>query len=137
MTKITINDVLLTTDKIPVVGPKTLLKQTLEKMSEFGLGIASVVDDDGKLAGVFTDGDVRRMLLKDQKPFSALFVDDIIVHSNKTPATINIDKPLSEAIAMMEDMEIWDLPVIDSQGKLKGLLHLHPIVKAMMDADGA
>jgi arabinose-5-phosphate isomerase len=119
-------------DKFPVVEPKTFLKKALEVMTVHRLGVVCVVDKSGRLEGVFTDGDVRRMLLKDQKPFSALFADDIIAHANRTPTTVGLETSLSEAVAVMEEKSIWDLPVVGDGNVLKGLLHLHPAIKAML-----
>lgn len=131
-TDLKVGDVLLGLDRIPVMPARSLLKEALEAMTRRRLGIATIVDDAGRLLGIFTDGDIRRMLLKDQKPFSALFVDDAIRHANRKPATVRPDLPLVEAVRMMEDKEIWDLPVVDAQGKLLGLLHLHPAVKRLL-----
>jgi arabinose-5-phosphate isomerase len=123
---------MLPLDRIPVVKPATLLKATLQEMTKHRLGIACIIDTDGKLAGIFTDGDVRRMLLRDQKPFAALFVDDIIIHASRAPTTVQDEDPLASAIATMETKQIWDLPVLTSGGRLTGLLHLHPAIKAVM-----
>ena len=127
-----VGDVLLPPNRIPVVRPTTLLKATLEAMARFKLGVASVVDDDGILKGIFTDGDIRRMLLRDQKPFSALFVDDIIRHATVAPTVVGPDESLAKAIAVMEEKGIWDLPVVDGAGRLKGLLHLHQALKVTL-----
>ena len=131
-TEITVGDVLLPLDKVPVVTPRTMLKQTLELMSERRLGIACIVDDEGRMQGVFTDGDMRRILLKDQKPFSALFVDDIITHAHTAASITRPGVSLAHAIEIMEEKEIWDLPVVEDDGVLVGLLHLHPAIKAVM-----
>ncbi len=132
-TDMKVSDVLLPPDKIPVMQPTTLLKQALETMSRRRLGIACIVDEDQKLIGIFTDGDVRRLLLKSQKPFAALFVDDIIVHAHQTPTTVGAQTLLRDAVALMEEKEIWDLPVVDEKsGVFLGLLHLHPAIKAVM-----
>lgn len=127
-----VGDVLLPLDRIAVVKPTTLLKTTLEAMARFRLGVAAVVDEAGVLLGVFTDGDIRRMLLRDQKPFPALFADDIIRHATPNPTVIAPDENLARAIAIMEEKQIWDLPVVDKDGRLKGLLHLHPAIKAVL-----
>jgi arabinose-5-phosphate isomerase len=127
-----VGDVLLPLDRIPVVKPTTLLKTTLEAMARLRLGVAAVVDDAGLLMGVFTDGDIRRMLLRDQKPFPALFADDIIRHATRNPTVIGPDENLARAIVVMEEKGIWDLPVVDKDGRLKGLLHLHPAIKAIL-----
>ena len=117
-----------------MVQQTTLLKQVLEEMNKFRLGVACIVDDDEKLIGIFTDGDIRRLLLKSQKPFAALFVDDIIQHANTSPATISGNASLQEGIILMEEKEIWDLPVVSENGStFLGLLHLHPAIKAVMD----
>lgn len=131
-TDLRVGDVLLPLDRVPVVKPTTLLKTTLETMAHFRLGIAAIVDEDGLLLGIFTDGDIRRMLLRDQKPFPALFADDIIRHATLTPTVIAPDASLAQALAVMETKQIWDLPVVDANRHLVGLLHLHPAIKAAM-----
>jgi len=123
---------MLPLERIPVLRETTLLKATLAEMTRCKLGIACIVDSTGRLAGIFTDGDVRRMLLKDQKPFSALFADDIVRHATRKPATVRHDATLESAITLMEQKEIWDLPVVDRDQKLVGLLHLHPAIKAVL-----
>lgn len=127
-----VGDVLLPLDRIAVVKPTTLLKTTLETMARFRLGVAAIVDEAGVLLGIFTDGDIRRMLLRDQKPFPALFADDIIRHATRNPTVIAPDENLARAIVVMEEKGIWDLPVVDKDGRLKGLLHLHPAIKAVL-----
>jgi arabinose-5-phosphate isomerase len=132
-TDLKVKDVLLPPDQVPVMGPTTILKQALEKMNKFHLGVVCVVDEEEKLVGIFTDGDVRRLLLKSQKPFAALFVDDISVHATACFTSISAAASLSEAVAVMEEKEIWDLPVVDQDSKkFIGLLHLHPAIKAVM-----
>ncbi len=125
-------DVMLPLDRFPVVSPKLFLKEVLEIMTDHAFGIACVVDDDGSLTGIFTDGDMRRLTLHQQKPWSALFVDDIMVHANPTPRTVSPDMPLVDAVRMMEEKHIWDLPVVDEHGKLVGLLHLHQAIKHLL-----
>lgn len=127
-----VRDVALPLQRSAVVSPNSLLKEALEAMTERRLGMACVIDHDGKLVGVFTDGDLRRMLLRSQKPFPALFADDIIGHAMAMPSTTHPDASIEEVVKVMEDLEIWDMPVVDSDGKLTGLLHLHPVVKALL-----
>jgi CBS domain-containing protein len=132
-TDLKVKDVLLPPDRVPVMGPTTILKQALEEMNKFRLGVAFVVDEAGKLTGIFTDGDIRRLLLKSQKPFAALFVDDIRVHATSTFTSIGANASLGEAVTIMEDKQIWDLPVIGEESDMFiGLLHLHPALKAVM-----
>lgn len=127
-----VRDVLLPLDRMPIVGEQSLLREALEAMTKYKLGIVCAVDADGRLKGVFTDGDIRRMILRIQKPFSYLFADDIMSHASAHPTTVDSEATLVEAVLVMEQKSIWDLPVIDKDGKLMGLLHLHPTIKTVL-----
>ena len=72
-------------------------------------------------------------ILKNQKPFSSFFVDDVIVHSNLNPLTVKTDVSIRDAIKLMGEREIWDLPVVDEKGTLKGLLHLHNAISKFIE----
>jgi len=127
-----VSDVMISKDKVPTVQKETILKEALEEMGRTRLGIICIINDSKKLLGILTDGDIRRKLLKVQKPFPAFFVDDVIEHSICSPYTIMADDTLVYAVALMEQKQIWDLPVVDSAGILVGLLHLHPAVKVLL-----
>ena len=128
----TVSTVMLQPDQFPVLDGRTLLKTALEKMAAARLGVVCIVAADGTLSGVFTDGDIRRKLLTVQKPFSAFFSDDVADHITRNPASILPEASLRQAIDLMEQKQVWDLPVVDSNNKLLGLLHLHPVVKKLL-----
>jgi CBS domain-containing protein len=69
-----------------------------------------------------------------QKPFSAFFVDDALDHAILSPMTTKPGDTLVHAVDVMEQKQIWDLPVVDDKGLLVGLLHLHPAVQALLGA---
>jgi arabinose-5-phosphate isomerase len=127
-----VSAVMIDTSGFPVLPEKTLFKEILEEMSRRNLGIVCLVDNSGILTGIITDGDIRRKLLKAQKPFSAFFVDDAIDHAIKKPATVAGTQTLASAVALMGQKQIWDLPVVAANGKLEGLLHLHPAIEALL-----
>ena len=102
-------------------------------MCNYKIGIACVVNTNNQLKGVFTDGDIRRLILKVQKPIAALFVDDVNDYCTKVYSSIRPDSSLKSAILLMEESNIWDLPVVDDEKNLKGLLHLHPALKKLLD----
>ncbi len=131
-TEIVVADVMLKTESFPIVSEDKLVKESLELMNTFCLGIVCVVDSNNKLLSVLTDGDLRRILLKIQKPFSSLFVDDISDYSSSKFKFVSPQTTLRKAVSLMGDYKIWDLPVIDSAGILIGLLHLHPAIKTVM-----
>lgn len=129
----TVGSVMLTLDSTPQTNGTTLLKEALELMDQHRLGIVCITSANGTLDGIITDGDIRRMLNAVQKPIAALMSDDVINHSVREPLTVSSSTSLTEAIAVMGTKKIWDLPVVDD-GKLMGLFHLHPALKALMNA---
>ena len=132
-----VSDVMLSLDKFPVLKKDTIVKVCLDEMSRYRLGIACIIDDSGFLLGVFTDGDLRRKLLKSQKPIASFFVDDVLDHGSHNPFKIKDSDPLADAIELMELHQVWDLPVVDNSANLVGLLHLHPAVKALLPSHTA
>ena len=131
--KLLVRDVMLENDKFPVVDSKELMKETLDSMNYFGIGIACIVNKQMKMLGVLTDGDLRRTLLRSQKPLSSLFVDDVLDHAALEFKSIGDKNTLIEGVKFMEKHKIWDLPVVDKEGTLLGLLHLHPAIVALLE----
>ena len=129
---IKLSEVMLKIGSFPIVFKDELMQDTIIKMNHFGLGIACLVDNNNKLVGVLTDGDLRRMILNVQKPMAAIFVDDVEIYATKSFTKIDLDTPLNEAVLIMEELKIWDLPIINKKGILKGLLHLHPAIKLLL-----
>ena len=127
-----VRDVMILTKDAPLVNEKEILKVALERMSLTHLGIICITNANNVLLGILTDGDIRRKLLKIQKPFSALLGDDVLDHSIRTPIIIGPDASLSDAVRLMGSKKIWDIPVVSDDGLLVGLLHLHPAVEALI-----
>ena len=132
--KVKVKDVMLKLKSFPVVKENTIFKEALEAMAPSDLGIACIVDESENLLGIITDGDIRRKLLRVQKPFSAFFSDDAIAHSVRIPITISEGDLLKDAVQIMGEKKIWDLPVLDSNNRLVGLLHLHPAIEKLINA---
>ena len=130
--QILVKDVMMNCDSFPVVNDRELLRETIIEMCNYGLGVACIVNANNQLKGVFTDGDIRRLILKVQKPIAALFVDDVYDYCTKIYSSIRPDSSLKSAILLMEELNIWDLPVVDNETNLKGLLHLHPALKKLL-----
>ncbi|MAK12095.1 MAG: CBS domain-containing protein [Candidatus Pelagibacter sp.] len=124
-------DIMIKVGAFPIVKENTIFKEAIEKMSEFNLGILCIVDNKFELRGIITDGDLRRMLLNIQKPFSAFFVDDIIKHSKKNPITSFPDEDIKKTLIKMNLSKVWDIPIIENH-KLVGLVHLHPAIKNLV-----
>ena len=129
--EIFVNEVMIKFEKTPKSSPITLLKEALDIMDRHHLGIVCIVDNDGLLQGILTDGDIRRMLTKVQKPIAALMGDDVIKFCTLDPFTISSEMLLKDAVELMQEKQIWDIPVTENN-RLLGLLHLHPAIKALL-----
>jgi len=127
-----LNQVMLGIDQFAVMKSDAILKEAIDVIGEKGIGIVCLQDEGGNLIGVFSDGDLRRLLLKQQKPLPALLMDDLILHSNKDFVSLNVSESLVHALKVMEEKKIWDLPLTDERGKLVGLLHLHNVILFLM-----
>ena len=117
-----VKDVMIPKDSFPIVLEKTFMKEMLVAMDKFHLGIVCIVSREGLLKGILTEGDIRRILLKVQKPFSALMVDDVDNFKITNPVTISPNETLINSVKLMVENSVWDLPVIDDNYKLLGLM---------------
>ena len=126
-------DIMLNTEQFPIVAETSIFKETLEKMSLYNLGAACVIGSQNNLTGIITDGDIRRKLLNVQKPFSAFFVDDTIDHAIKNPIYSHPETSVKETLSLMTHHQIWDLPIVDDNNNLVGLVHLHPAIKNLIE----
>jgi arabinose-5-phosphate isomerase len=114
----------------PNVSPDDGWLDVVKAISRSALGAVNVVDDDSKLLGIVTDGDLRRTIEKTEPGgFASLRADGMMTRSpvTTTPATLAFD-----ALRLMEDRpsQISVLPVVDDDGKCVGLLRLHDIVRS-------
>lgn len=130
--EIKVSQVMMSMGEFPCVEEQSLLKEVLEKMTQKSIGIACIVNAERMLIGVLTDGDLRRMILRIQKPFSAFFVDDALDHAVKSALVVKLTDHLKDAVELMGIKRVWDLPVVDDDGRLVGLLHLHSAIDLLL-----
>ena len=128
-----VKEVMMKIGEFPSIEEKTILKEALIEMGKANLGLVCIVNQEKNLLGLMTDGDLRRKLLKYQKPISSFFIDDALNHAKLNPITCNPADDLKKAVKLMGDKQIWDLPVIDNEKRLVGLLHLHPAIKKLIE----
>ncbi|STZ76955.1 KpsF/GutQ family sugar-phosphate isomerase [Bergeriella denitrificans] len=119
-------DIMHDGDALPAVVCGTLLKDAIVRMSEKGLGMLAVTDAEGRLKGVLTDGDLRR-LFQQRDHFAGLTVDDIM---HTEPKTITADKLATEALKHMQASHVNGLLVTDEHGLLIGALNMHDLLMA-------
>ena len=129
-----VKDVMLTNGQFPIVNQRELIKGTIDQMNKYHLGIACIVTEEMILKAVFCDGDIRRTILNNQQTISAFFVDDALEYGVYDYKSVLEQTKLIDAVKLMEKFKVWDLPVIDSNQVLKGLLHLHPAVSYLLES---
>jgi len=111
---------------LPLVRVTTPLLKAIYVMSSRKLGIAAVVDSRRRIAGVVTDGDLRRMIERGVD-FGGTLVGEVMT---RTPVTIGEQEFGVQALRLMESRSITALAVTDDTGRLRGLIHLHDLLKA-------
>ena len=108
----------------PSVRPTTKMPDVIYEMSRKGLGLAAVTDPNGKLLGIITDGDLRRVMQKRQENVLALTAADCMT---KNPVTLARTELAASALRLMEEKKITSLLITDPTGKLQGVLHIHDL----------
>jgi arabinose-5-phosphate isomerase len=122
-----VKDLMKIGNEIPLVREETPMKEALFEITSKRLGVTGVVDGEGRLVGVITDGDLRRGLEKKGDIF-ALEAAELMTRG---PKTIAAEMLAAEAVAVMEQFPITSLFILDQQSKKPiGVIHLHDIIKA-------
>lgn len=119
-------DIMRTGDALPRVSPDASLKEGLLEMSRKGLGLTTVTDAEGRLLGVFTDGDLRRVLDR------TLDLNGVVMRDVMTanPRTAQPRMLAAEAVHLMETYRITALPVVDAGHAVIGALNVHDLLRA-------
>jgi arabinose-5-phosphate isomerase len=115
-------------DALPVVQLHTSMKDVIYEMSRKKLGMTSVVEKDGRLAGIITDGDLRRQMGATTHIMDLTAKDVMTVN----PVAIAHTTMAVEALAMMEQRKITSIVVIDSDRRVEGVVHLHDLWRTEM-----
>jgi len=119
-----VREVMFAGDNIPLVKLGTRVYEAIVEIDSKGIGVTVVVDSDNKVAGILTDGDIRRAVMEQEAIYS-LLVDDVMTTS---PRAIDEDVSAAEALGIMELYQIMHLVILDNNKCLKGILHLHDIL---------
>ena len=122
-----ITDVMHAGDDVPRIGPEASISEALFEMSRKRLGMTAIVDGDGRLLGLYTDGDLRRSLDDEAVDLRATRIDAVMT---RAPRTIGADALAAEAAQMMETHKINALLVLDAQQRVVGALNIHDLLRA-------
>ena len=121
-----VRDLMITGDKMPLVSESESFKDVINTISEYKLGMAMVLNDDKTLAGVLTDGDIRRTVIK-YPDTSNIKVKDVMTVN---PKRITSDAYAASALNLMEKYSITALAVVDEGNVPVGVIHVHDLLRA-------
>lgn len=116
-----------TGDELPKVSPETPMNQVLYEISNKRLGLTTIVDEQDHLLGIFTDGDLRRLIDKQQGFDVSLPVSDVMT---KKPSTISQEARAVEALQQLNQKKISQFVVVDDQNKVIGVISMHDLIQA-------
>jgi arabinose-5-phosphate isomerase len=119
-----VGDMMLTGEAVPAIPTGADLSDAIAEMNRHSLGIILILTADRTLAGVITDGDIRRAVAR-QISLHTLKVDDLM---SIDPYRLPADTPAYDALNLMERHQITVLPIVDADDRVKGILHLHDIL---------
>jgi len=122
-----VEDIMHSNDSIPCVSDTASLSEALLEMTQKGLGMTGIVDADDKLAGIFTDGDLRRVLDHGEVNVHQIGIAEVMTRHCKTaqPRQLAV-----ETLSLMEQHKINSLMVVDEQQQPVGALNMHDLLRA-------
>jgi arabinose-5-phosphate isomerase len=122
--KVAIREVMLSGDRMPVVTTDALMATAIAELNKKNIGAVFVIDEAGILQGIITDGDIRRMLSSGESFNTVTLAQGM----TRNPISIVSSLMAADALSLMQQYEITVLAVVNGQGKLLGILHLHDLL---------
>ena len=122
-----VQDIMHTGDEIPRVNETASLSEALVEMTQKGLGMTVIINPDDQVIGVFTDGDLRRVLDHGEVNVRELSIAECMTQN---PKSIHPDQLAAEALQLMDSKRINALPVVDKQQCLLGAINMHDLLRA-------
>ncbi len=119
-----VKDIMFTGESVPIVPLSVSMQAAVEELDRHGLGALIIVDEDQRLAGILTDGDLRRMIAQKK----SVLEQPLATAMTPSPRHAFSQTPAFDALNIMEQHEITVLPIIDSDRRVLGILHLHDIL---------
>ena len=121
-----VKDVMRKGDQLPMVKPQAGLTELMREMSQKGLGATTVIDEVGGILGIFTDGDLRR-LVESGQDLRAISAAQVM---KPNPRTISVNALAAQAAQMMEEHRITSLLVVDAENRLCGFINTNDLMRA-------
>jgi len=124
-----VENVMHTGEQMPRVGPGALMPDVIYEMSKKGLGMTAVVEEGERVAGFISDGDLRRFFQREGNRALGMTAAACMT---RTPATIGRIELATKALNVMETRKITSLLVVDAEGRLEGVVHIHDLWTTQM-----
>ena len=121
-----VRDVMRTGKNIPTVTPEARIAEAASEISRGGIGMTVVISPERKVLGIFTDGDLRRAIVRNLD-LQTLTMNDVM---SGMPRLMTAEKLVAEAVELMEKHRINQIPVVDDNGQLIGALNMHDLFQA-------
>ncbi len=123
---LTVADIMHSGDDLPIININTSFKSSLDNITEKRLGCTAVVDNDNKVVGIITDGDIRRAMGKFDNVYEKV-ASDVMTTNPKMIARTEL---AASALRIMEDYKISSIFIADDNNKLEGVVHIQDILKS-------
>lgn len=124
-----VNQLMTAGEKVPAVKLATPMHEVVYEMSHKGLGMTCVIDDEGHLAGIITDGDLRRHMMKASSDLLSRTAADVMT---RNPVTITGATLAAEALRVLEQRKITSIVVVDDTRRVQGVVHIHDLWQTEM-----
>jgi arabinose-5-phosphate isomerase len=121
-----VKDLMHKDSEVPMIKEDALMKDAILEITSKKLGVTSIVDDRGALVGILTDGDLRRALERGGN----ILAHPVSQYMTKNPKMIGEEELAAKALQLMETYAITSLLIVDDQRRVKGIIHMHDILKA-------
>jgi len=132
LNNIKIKDSLVNNHPLPTVNKKAYFREALEVLEISKLGVVCILNNDNHLEGILTDGDIRRVFIKNQDPMSRLFLKNVSELMIENPFCLDPEEILVDGLKEMNDRKIWVCPVVDVKGLLHGIFHMQWALKHLL-----
>ncbi len=123
-----VGDLMHSGEAAPIVAEDTPMSEVIYEMTRKTLGMTAVADVAGKLVGVISDGDLRRLLQRAADPLRL----KAVACMTRNPKTISPDQAATSALAKMEQLKITSLVVVDGENSILGVIHIHDLWRTQM-----
>lgn len=130
-----ISDIMTALRPDQTIDPDDIVREAIEKLEINHTGCVCVIDEEGRLEGIFTDGDVRRLFNRNvNETLAHIYSHPLSAVANKSPKAITTQHSLWEALVTMNELRIGALPIVDDDNKVQGVINMQELLKILLES---